>query len=70
MDASAVLAVPLLRSSGSLQRHPHLHRLVRVDDRLWELCLLLQISGFFNGKILSNDVATEFARFPVLRCVK
>jgi hypothetical protein len=38
----SVLAVPLLRSAGDLQRHPYLYRMLCVDDRIRKLLLLLQ----------------------------
>lgn len=34
--------VPLLWSQGDLQCHPHIHRWLCLDDRVWKLQLLLQ----------------------------
>ena len=43
--AGAVPFVPLLRGQRSVQCHPRLHCWLRVDDRLWQLPLLLQDKG-------------------------
>ena len=54
LDAAHVPAVPLLRPGPALQRHPRVHRGVRVDDRLRQFSLLPE-DGQLRGRARVPD---------------
>ena len=62
MDAGHVPAVPLLRGARAIQRHPRLHRRLRVDDGLRQLQLLLRARRLQRRALRANDVAPQLLR--------
>ena len=62
--AAPAPAVPLLRGQGAVQRHPHFHRGLRVDDGLRQLLLLLRPPGLLVGPLLPGAPPTF--RSPLL----
>mmetsp|Transcript_17311 Transcript_17311/g.37941 ORF Transcript_17311/g.37941 Transcript_17311/m.37941 type:complete len:243 (-) Transcript_17311:2135-2863(-) len=60
MDANHVLALPLLPRRRGLQFDPNHDHLLRLDDWLWKLFLLLSKGRLRNHAGLANALAAQF----------
>ena len=63
LDAVPLPCVPLLSFFRCIQRGPHFHQLLRLDDWVRKLQLLLHQRRFLFCSFVEHDVATKFFSF-------